>query len=77
MSRRAIEGTSAMRYAVLSAMISALIGFGAEAAQLRGSVQDKNGAVENAVVYATPLAGLPKLTASQTMIDQINKVVLV
>lgn len=45
----------------------------ATAADLRGRVSDANGGLKDAVIYATPLAGLPPGAARQTAIDQINK----
>ncbi len=45
----------------------------ANAAELRGSVSDKDGAVADAVIYATPLAGLPPASGGRAAIDQVGK----
>ncbi len=45
----------------------------ADAAELRGRVSDAKGAVEDAVIYATPLAGPAPPTTGRAVIDQVGK----
>lgn len=62
-----------MRYVLLAGLLAAVLALTAEAAELRGSVNDGNGAVVDAVIYATPIAGLPATAPGRAVIDQIDK----
>lgn len=58
---------------VLAALTAALVSASAEAAALRGVVRGKAGPIENAIIYASPLAGIPAPAAAQVVIDQVDK----
>ena len=67
-------GKSEMWRIVLLVAVVDVLALAAEAAELRGSVSNGAGKpVADAVVYATPLAGLPVATTTRTVIDQIGK----
>jgi plastocyanin len=57
-------------------LASLVVGFStltADAAELRGTVSNEQGAVENAVIYAIPLGSPPAASAAEAIIDQVDK----
>lgn len=62
-----------MRGIVLVSLMAVVLGLPANAAELRGKVSDEQGAVENAVIYATLLGSPPKTGIVEAIIDQVDK----
>lgn len=62
-----------MWQSMLVGLIAGVLTLGAEAAELRANVSDENGVIKDAVIYATPLSGLPAATAGKAVIDQVDK----